>query len=249
MRLQPNGRVVTDAGPVAGWDPVTGVLAAAAEALPASAAPAAVMISAARPGIPPFGPGTVLGVRCGQGERAELMLTGPANRWVLHALRFRDGPDREFMTGSGWYRDDFRPGVPAAVAGLCDRLVAAHAEARAAGNREAAALAADGSRPRARDAVFRGWRGYRLVLDAGEGSAVFAYARGCWDLLRGPSGEARPAPLDPWLDVTGGFLVTEGRTHETLTGHLVAALRPCEAAATRPAGRTRHGRQPPEPGR
>jgi hypothetical protein len=87
------------------------------------------------------------------------MLTGPANRRVLHALRYPNGPDREFMTGSGWYRSDFRPEVPLRAAGLCDRLVAAHAEARAAGNREAAGLAAAGTRPRVRDATFRGWRG------------------------------------------------------------------------------------------
>jgi hypothetical protein len=70
-----------------------------------------------------------------------------------------------------------------------------------------------------------------LTLDAGGRAAVFAYVRGCWDFLEGPSGKARPAPLDPWLDVTGGFVVRDGRTHEALLGHLIVALRARQAAA------------------
>jgi hypothetical protein len=212
-----------------------------------------VTISSARPGIPPFGPGTGLTIQCGPNERPELMLTGPANRWLLHTLRYQNGRDREFMTGSGWYTTDTRPGIPSKAADLCDRLVAAQAEARAAGNREAARLAAAGAHPRVADVTYGQWRGCRLTLAVQGGAAVFAYTRGCWDLLLGPSGKARPAPLDPWLDVTGGFSVMEGPTHEALTGHLIVALRSHEAAAPQqagPAGTGRPGRHlPEEPGR
>ncbi len=228
-------------GPRAGWDAVAAVLAGAIAGLPERASPA-VIASGSRPGMPPFGVGTDLVVQCGPGETAQLKLVRSREtsqlQWVLHSLHYPQGRDRDFMVGSGWYSVDLRPPVPDAAGGLCDRLLAAHAAGRTAGDRQAAAFTVTGANPRAEDADFSGWRGYRLLLDVPGGQATFAYRGGCWDLLRAPSGPARPAPLDPWIDLTGGFLITDGNAHGALTGHLVAALRSPSSALQRagPAG-------------
>lgn len=215
-----------DVAPGSGWDAVTSRLAAAVTALPARAAPAAYMTwpSAARPA--PYGPGTELSVQDGEAGRVILKLTRPHNRWLLHALQQDGVPDRTFIHGQGFAGSaDCRPPVPPDAALLCDRLVTAHAAARTAGHRAAAELAAAGTSPRLAPVTCGSWRGERLTLDVPGGHAEFTYACGLWTFTAGPAGTAGPAPLDPWDDVAGGFIILEGKTAGALLGHTLTVLR------------------------
>jgi hypothetical protein len=181
--------------------------------------------------MPPFGPGTRLHVRCGPDETAVLMLTRIGG-WVLHELRYsnRDRPDREFCAGG----HDWRPRLPGEAAGLSNRLLEAHAVIVSDRSREAARLAADGSRPRICGRTYGppDLEGTEITLDVPGGTAVFASAAANYYFLSGPGGAVTPAPLDSWTDLTGGFLLRDGRTPCAILGHKLRELKHLEAVAT-----------------